>query len=98
MSIANDSYGFDDGLWLFAILALMGFGGNGMFGNGNRVGESYATQADIQRAVIMRVLYAMQASTIRVYAMKRYMQRSEAQLLTRSLRKKSQSSRLLPQR
>lgn len=51
MSIANDSYGFDDGLWLFAILALMGFGGNGMFGNGNRVGESYATQADIQRAV-----------------------------------------------
>lgn len=51
MSIANDSYGFDDGLWLFAILALMGFGGNGMFGNGNRVGEAYATQADIQRAV-----------------------------------------------
>ena len=51
MSIANDGYGFDDGLWLFAILALMGFGGNGMFGNGNRVGEAYATQADIQRAV-----------------------------------------------
>lgn len=37
MSIANDSYGFDDGLWLFAILALMGFGGNGMFGNGKRI-------------------------------------------------------------
>ena len=51
MSITNDNCGFDDGLWLFAILALMGFGGNGMFGNGNRVGEAYATQADIQRAV-----------------------------------------------
>lgn len=52
MSITNDNYGFDDGLWLFAILALMGFGGNGgMFGGNNRVGEAYATQADIQRAV-----------------------------------------------
>lgn len=51
MSIINDNCGFDDGLWLFAILALMGFGGNGLFGNGNRVGEAYATQADIQRAV-----------------------------------------------
>ena len=52
MSITNDNCGFmDDGRWLFAILALMGFGGNGPFGNGNRVGEAYATQADIQRAV-----------------------------------------------
>lgn len=51
MGITNDNCGFDDGLWLFAILALLGFGGNGMFGNGNRVGEAYATQADIQRAV-----------------------------------------------
>ena len=47
---------------------------------------------------IMRVLYAMQASTIRVYAMKRYMQRSEVQHLTRSLRRRLLSSRLLPQR
>ena len=51
MGITNENCGFDDGLWLFAILALLGFGGNGMFGNGNRVGEAYATQADIQRAV-----------------------------------------------
>ena len=52
MSITNDNCGFDDGLWLFAILALMGFGGNGgVFGGNNRVGEAYATQADIQRAV-----------------------------------------------
>ena len=43
-------------------------------------------------------LYAMQASTIRVYAMKRYMQRSEVQRLTRSLRRRLLSSRLLPQR
>lgn len=44
------------------------------------------------------VLSAMQASTIRVYAMKRYMQRSEVQHLTRSLRRRLLSSRLLPQR
>lgn len=44
------------------------------------------------------VLYAMQDSTIRVYAMKRYMQRSEVLHLTRSLRMRLLSSRLLPQR
>ena len=46
----------------------------------------------------MGVLYAMQASTIRVYAMKRYMQRSEVLRLTRSLMRRLLSSRLLPQR
>lgn len=49
MSIGNDC-GFDDGLWLFAILALLGFGNNSGFGfgnNGSRIGEAYATQADI---------------------------------------------------
>lgn len=49
-------------------------------------------------AWIMRVLYAMQASTIRVYAMKWYMQRSEVLRLTRSLMRRLLSSRLLPQR
>lgn len=44
------------------------------------------------------VLYAMQASTIRVYAMKRYMQRSEVLRLTRNQRMRLLSSRLLPQR
>ena len=43
-------------------------------------------------------LYAMQASTIRVYAMKRYMQRSEVLRLTRNQRMRLLSSRLLPQR
>lgn len=50
------------------------------------------------QAWIMRVLYAMQASTIRVYAMKRYMQRSEVLRLTRNQRMRLLSSRLLPQR
>ena len=64
MSIGNDC-GFDDGLWLFAILALLGFGngGFGNFGNSNsRVGEVYATQADIQRAVNLNSLQEGQAN------------------------------------
>lgn len=63
MSIGNDC-GFDDGLWLFAILALLGFGNNGSFGfgnNGSRIGEAYATQADIQRAVNLNSLQEGQA-------------------------------------
>lgn len=61
MSFGNDN-GFDDGLWLFAILALMGWGGNGGFGNNaTRVGEAYATQADIQRAVNLNSLQEGQA-------------------------------------
>lgn len=47
MSRNNDGFGFgNEGLWLFAILALMG-GGNGFFG-GN--GERAATVGDVQRA------------------------------------------------
>lgn len=69
MSITNDNCGFmDDGLWLFAILALMGFGGNGPFGNGNRVGEAYATQADIQRAVDLNSIQKGQSEIERAIA------------------------------
>lgn len=39
----------NEGLWLFAILALMGFGNGGLFGG--RGSEQYATSADVQRAV-----------------------------------------------
>ena len=48
----NRGYGCDgmfgnEGLWLFAILALFGFDGWGKNGRG---GEQYATSADVQRA------------------------------------------------
>lgn len=47
MSRNNDGFGFgNEGLWLFAILALMG-GGNGPFGNGR---DRAATVGDVQRA------------------------------------------------
>lgn len=61
-SIGNNCGGFDDGLWLFAILALMGWG-NGGWGGGNatRVGESYATHGDIDRAVNLNSLQRGQA-------------------------------------
>lgn len=40
----------NEGLWLFAILALMGFGGNGFFGNRNQTGDRAATVGDVQRS------------------------------------------------
>lgn len=55
-------FGGDGGMWIFAllILVLLG-GGNGIFG-GNRVGEAYATQGDVQRAVNMSALSTGQAN------------------------------------
>lgn len=48
-------------MWIFALLILAGGGfGNGLFGN-NRVGEAYATQADIQRAVDLNSIQRGQA-------------------------------------
>lgn len=46
-------------MWIFALLILAGGGFNG-FGN-NRVGEAYATQADIQRAVDLNSIQSGQA-------------------------------------
>lgn len=49
-------------MWIFALLILAGGGfGNGFFGNNNRVGEAYATQADIQRAVDLNSIQRGQA-------------------------------------
>ena len=44
----NNGFGFggDSGLWLFAILALFGLGGNGLFGN-NNLGYRPATAEDV---------------------------------------------------
>ena len=51
----------NDGLWVFALLILL-FGSNGFGGfGGNRVGEAYATQADIQRAVDLNSIKSGQA-------------------------------------
>lgn len=52
----NDGMAF---MWIFALLILAGGGFNG-FGN-NRVGEAYATQADIQRAVDLNSIQRGQA-------------------------------------
>lgn len=54
----NDGNAF---MWIFALLILAGGGfGNGFLG-GNRVGEAYATQADIQRAVDLNSIQRGQA-------------------------------------
>ena len=63
-----------------------------------RIWARHDTENPNSGKVMAAVLYAMQDSTIRVYAMKRYMQRSEVLHLTRSLRMRLLSSRLLPQR
>lgn len=52
----NDGMAF---MWIFALLILAGGGFNG-FGN-NRVGEAYATQSDIQRAVDLNSIQNGQA-------------------------------------
>lgn len=44
----NDGMFGNEGIWLFAILALFGFGGFGGWNNCNNV--NYATSADVQRA------------------------------------------------
>lgn len=50
-----------NGAWVLILLFAMIFGGNGFGFGGNRVGEAYATQADIQRAVDLNSIQAGQA-------------------------------------
>ena len=59
----NGNGGFG-GIWIFALLILLGLfsGGFGGFGNSSRVGEAYATQADIQRAVDLDTLKSGQSA------------------------------------
>lgn len=58
----NNGFGGDGMafMWIFALLILAGGGFGGAFGN-NRVGEAYATQADIQRAVDLNSIQRGQA-------------------------------------
>lgn len=61
--MAKDNNWSGDGMsfmWIFALLILAGGGFTG-FGN-NRVGEAYATQADIQRAVDLNSIQNGQAN------------------------------------
>lgn len=54
-----------EGLWLFAILALMGFGGNGgLFGNRGMNGDRVATVGDIQRSTDFAALERQNNETV----------------------------------
>lgn len=45
-SYGNGMFGGDDGLWIFALLILLGMGGGGFFGNNGR----YATVEDLNNS------------------------------------------------
>lgn len=48
---SGDGFGFgSEGLWLFAILALFGFGGNGFFGGRNGIDGRVATVEDLNNS------------------------------------------------
>ena len=59
----NSMFG-NEGLWLFAILALMGFGGNGFFGNRNPMGDRAATVGDVQRSTDFAALERQNNETV----------------------------------
>lgn len=54
----------DEGLWLFAILALFGFNGNGLFGGNRGGGDRNATVGDVQRATDFAALERQNNETV----------------------------------